>query len=133
MGSLSDYAEKKILDHVFGKTAYTMPAVYLALSTADPLDAGTGMAEPSGNAYARKTTAGSDWNAATGTTATVTNATSISFPVATGSWGTITHFALFDAPTAGNLIAHGALSASKAIASGDMLLFSAGAISATFD
>jgi hypothetical protein len=42
MGSLSNFAELELLDHVFN-AAYSPPAaVYLALCTADPTDAGTG-------------------------------------------------------------------------------------------
>ena len=33
----------------------------------------------------------------------------IAFNAATGDWGLITHFALFDAATAGNMLAHGTL------------------------
>ncbi|MGB2469903.1 MAG: phage tail fiber protein, partial [Flavobacteriales bacterium] len=40
---------------------------------------------------------------------------------ATGAWGTITHFGIFDASSSGNLLYHGALTASKTIATGDVL------------
>jgi len=128
-GSFSDYAELKILDHLVGKTSFTMPTAYLALSTADPTDSGAGMAEPSGGAYARKVTAGSDWAAAaSGANQTAENLT---FTTATGAWGTITHFALYDAATAGNMLAHGSLSASKVVANGDTFQFDAGDIDIT--
>lgn len=134
MSSLSDYAEKKVLDHLIGKTALAMPTAYLALSTANPLDAGSGIAEPVGNGYTRKATAGSDWNAAAGASpGTTTNATALSFPQATGSWGIITHFAIFDALSGGNMIWYGPLTAAKAVASGDTLSFAAGQISLTMD
>jgi hypothetical protein len=93
--SASDYTENKILDHLTGKTSFTKPTTYVGLSTADPTDDASGLAEPSGNGYARVETSGSDWDAAaSGATA---NAAEITFPEATGSWGTVTHFALFDA------------------------------------
>ena len=47
--SFSDYAEGKVLDHVFNLAAFTQPTLYLAVSTAAPTDAGSGAAEPSGN------------------------------------------------------------------------------------
>ncbi|VAV82521.1 hypothetical protein MNBD_DELTA01-1617 [hydrothermal vent metagenome] len=131
MGSLSDYAENKILDHLMGKAAYTMPTVYVALSTADPLDTGAGVAEPSGNGYARKATAGVDWNAAA--SGAIDNANAIAFAQATGSWGTVTHFALYDALTGGNMIGHGTLTTSKVVTSGDTVSFAAGALDATLD
>lgn len=131
MGSFGDYLENKVLDHVVGKTSYTMPTVYVGLSTADPLDDASGLAEPSGNGYARVTTSGADWNAASG--GATDNANDLTFPEATGSWGTITHFALFDAATAGNMLAHGSLTTSKTIGSGDTAKFAAGDLDITLD
>lgn len=132
MGSFGNYWENEILDHIFGKGTYTPPSnIHVALSTADPTDDGSGIAEPSGNGYARKQTAPADWNVASG--GALDNANAIEFAQATGSWGTITHFALFDAATAGNMLAHGALTASKAIGSGDTARFAAGELDVTLD
>ena len=132
--SFSDYLETKVLDHVFGKIAYTMPTVYVGLSTADPLDDGSGLAEPVGGAYARVATTGATWNAAVaGAPSSINNAAAISFPQATASWGTVTHFALFDAATGGNLLGSGALTAAKAVANGDTVKFDIGQLSATLD
>ncbi len=124
MGSFGDYAENKLLDHITGKTAFAMPTAYVALSTADPLDDGSGLAEPSGSGYARVTTVAANWNAASA--GAVDNAQAITFPQATGSWGTITHFLLYDAASAGNILGHAALSASKAIGNGDTPSFAIG-------
>lgn len=66
MGSFANYWENEILDHIFGKGSYTPPAIYVGLSTAEPLDDASGLAEPSGNGYARVQTSASDWNAASG-------------------------------------------------------------------
>ena len=52
-GSFSDYLEDKLLKHTFTNTAYTSPtALYVALFTAAPTDAGGGT-EISGSAYVR--------------------------------------------------------------------------------
>ena len=131
MGGFLDYWENKILDHIFGKGSYTPPTIYVGLSTADPTDDGLGLTEPSGNAYARVQTSASDWSAASN--GSLDNAGDITFAQATGSWGTITHFALFDAPTAGNLLAHGALSQSKAIGESDTARFEAGDLDISLD
>lgn len=129
MGSLSDFLELEILDHVLKVGSYAQPAaIYIALSTADPLDTGAGMAEPSGNGYARIQQ--DAWDAAASRATENTGA--VEFPEATGSWGTITHFAIFDAVTAGNMLAHGALTESKSIGSGDNASFAAGAIDVLF-
>jgi len=131
MGSFSDHWENEILDHLFGKGSYTPPTIYVGLSTADPGDDGTGLSEPSGNGYARVATSASDWNAASGGALDNTNA--IEFAEATGSWGTLTHFALFDASSGGNLLAHGALTQAKTIASGDTAQFAAGNLDVSLD
>jgi len=131
MGGFSDYLENKILDHIFGKGSYTPPVIYVALSTSDPTDDGSGIAEPSGNAYARRQTSASDWNAAT--SGSLDNASDITFGQATGNWGTITHFALFDAVTGGNMLAHGELSQPKAIGSSDTAKFEAGDLNISLD
>ncbi len=131
MGSFSDHWENEILDHLFGKGSYTPPTIYVGLSTADPGDDGTGLSEPSGNGYARVATAAADWSAASG--GALDNANAIEFAEATGSWGTVTHFALFDAATSGNLLAHGSLTPSKTIASGDTARFQAGDLDVSLD
>ena len=54
MAGFSDYLEDKVLDHVFGGTAYTAPTtLYVALYTVAPTDTGGGT-EVSGGAYARQ-------------------------------------------------------------------------------
>ncbi len=131
MGSFTDYWENEILDHLFGKGSYTPPTIYVGLSTADPTDDASGLAEPSGNSYARAATTGADWNVASG--GTLDNANEITFPEASGNWGTLTHFALFDAASAGNMLAHGSLSISKSIGSGDTAKFATGDLDVSLD
>jgi hypothetical protein len=132
MGSFSDYWELEILDHCFMKGTYTPPTnIFVALSTADPTDSGGSIAEPSGGSYARKSTASADWDAAA--SGALDNANVITFAEASGSWGLITHFALFDHLTAGNMLAHGALSASKTISDGDTASFAAGDLDVSLD
>ena len=129
MGSFSDYLEDKILDHIVGKTSYTMPTAYVTLATSDPTDAGTGASHsevPDSSGYARVTTAGANWNASSG--GSISNSADLTFPEATGSWGTVSHFTLCDASAhgTGNMLAHGALTASKAVGNGDTVKFSGG-------
>jgi len=130
MGSFSNYLENKVLDHILKTTSFTVPTnVYVALSTADPLDTAAGIAEPVGNAYAR--VACNTWDAASG--GATANTGAVTFVAASGSWGTITHFALYDAITAGNMLMHGSLTTSKAITTGDTPRFAAGDIDITLD
>ncbi len=62
-----------------------------------------------------------------------TNATALAFAEATGSWGTISYFALMDALTGGNMLACGALTTPKAITTGDTPQFAAGDLSVQLD
>jgi hypothetical protein len=125
MGSISNYLENELLDHVLKVGAFTQPAnLYIALSTADPLDDGSGLSEPGVGSYARVVC--NSWE--TATNRHIENSASISYPQATADWGTITHIAIMDDPTAGNMIAHGALSSSVAVLNGNVMSFDAGEI-----
>ena len=62
---------------------------------------------------------------------TTSNSGAIEFAAATGSWGSVSHFGLFDASSSGNLLIHGAFSAAKTIASGDILRIAAGDLDVT--
>jgi len=131
-GSFGNYLENELLDHVFGAAAYSAPAtLYIALSTADPTDDASGIAEPVANGYERKavTNNTTNWNTASG--GATSNKTAIEFAVASGSWGAITHFAIYDAATEGNMLAHADLTTGKTIASGDTARFAAGELDIT--
>lgn len=101
-------------------------AWYLALFTAAPGETGGGT-ELSGSGYARQ--------AVTFTVSgnTASNNAAIEFPTASGSWGTITHAAVFDASTSGNMIAYASLTASKTIDTGDVLRVPANDLDVTLD
>ncbi len=132
MAGFSDYWENEILDHLFDKGWYTPPAaIYIALSTADPSDDGTGAAEPAGDSYARSQTSNVDWAAASG--GAVSNADGVEFAQAMAPWGTITHFALYDAAVGGNLLAFGPLTDARTVAAGDTLRFGPGDLTVTLN
>lgn len=129
MGSFSDFLENKVIDHILKTGAYSPPStVYLGLSTADPTDSGSGLAEPVGNAYIRKAIS---FGAAAART--ITQDAQIDFDTATGDWGTITHWALFDAASNGNILAYGSLSAGVAVNTGKAPYITSGEISISFN
>ncbi len=143
MAALSDYLENKLIDHLLRATAYSAPATtYIALLTAAPSDAGGGT-EVSGGSYARASVASgtSAWTAtqggtsgaSSGTGGTTSNAATINFATPTASWGTVTHFGVYDASTTGNLLFYGTLTASKTINGGDSVSFAAGALTLQID
>lgn len=126
MAAMSNYLENALVNATLRNTSYTTPTtVYVGLYTTDPTDANTGT-EVSGGSYARQAAT----FAAPSNGASITSA-DITFPTATGSWGTVTHFGILDASTAGNLLYHGALAASKSITTGDVLKITAGNLSVT--
>ncbi len=126
--SMSNYLELKILDHVLRNVAYTSPTtVYLSLHTTDPgEDYVSG--EVSEASYARQAITN---NAAS--TGSISNSADILFPVAAASWGTITHIAIWDAVTAGNMLFSGALSVPKAISASDQFKVAATNLTITLD
>lgn len=136
MSALSDYLEDELLDHLLRNAAYSRPAtVYLALFTADPGESGN-TGEVSGGSYARAAITNNNTNfpqvAATGTP-TKSNGGIISFPTATGDWGTVTHWAIYDASSGStNMLVHGALGTPRFVKSGDTPKVAAGILSFTF-
>ena len=125
---LSDYLELKLLDHVLKVSAYTVPTnLYLALGTGASETGLTG--EPSGNGYARK--AHNTWTAASNRAAS--NNGVIVFNQATGSWGTLSHFGIYDSLTGGNLLLYGTLQTAKAVVQNNTPSFASGTIIPTFD
>lgn len=125
MSALSDYLENKLLDHVLKVAAFTVPTnVFVALYTTATTDAGGGT-EVTGGSYARQTC--NTWTAAVG--GATSNSASINFsnmPAAT-----VTHVALWDAVTAGNMLFHGALTASQVVSAGQTFTFAIGDIDIT--
>lgn len=128
MSAASNYLETMIMDLLTQGDNKTAPSTYVALFTTDPTDAASGT-EVSGNGYARTRvyTDGATspyWN--TPSNGQTDNNGNITFPQATGSWGTVTHFAIFDAVSGGNMLIHGALTAQKTISIGDTFEFASG-------
>ena len=128
MAALANYSEKLLLDFLMTAGTATRPtAWYVALYTSAPNDGGGGT-ELSGDGYSRQSVT---WAAAATPGGTTSNSNAPSFTASGGSWGTITHLGIHDASSSGNLLWHGALTASKVIADGDSLDFAAGRIDLT--
>jgi len=127
--SFSNTFETHVLNYVFTATSVTRPtAWHLALFTSNPAEDASGTeVSTSGTAYARRPVAFT----VSGNLAT--NNAAIEFATATASFGTVTHVGVFDASTSGNLIAYSALSASKAIATGDVFRVPTGDLDITLD
>lgn len=141
--AMTDYLENKLADHLFRTTTFSQPATLaVALYTAAPGETGGGT-EVTGGSYARvaNNPANANWNgthgnttgASSGTGGNIDNAGAITFPTPTANWGTITHFAILDATSGGNMLIYGALTASKTVNNGDPApSFPAGSLDVTF-
>ena len=129
MASFSNYTENLVLTWLFTGDSATRPtAWYVGLFTAAPSDTGGGT-EVSGSAYARKATG---TITVSGTATTATNAAAIEFAAASGgNWGTITHAAVFDALSGGNMLAWAPLATSRTINDGDVFRIPASSLTIT--
>ena len=126
MAAMSNYLENALINATLRNTSYTTPStVYVGLYTTDPTDANTGT-EVTGGSYARKA---ATFGAPSNGVSTISSA--IEFDQATANWGTVTHFGILDASTSGNLLYHGALTASKTIDTGDVFKFATSALTVT--
>lgn len=125
--SLSAYSRNKLMELLSGKTAWSTPTAYISLHTGDPSTTGANEVANS-YSYARKSTAGADWNSASG--GIIDNANAITFTSPSGgNWGDVTHFGIWDSGTygAGNFLVGGALGTTYTIQNGNTVSFAAGA------
>lgn len=130
MSAASNYLENKVLDHVLRVASYTQPSgLWVALFTASTgLETNSPSAEVSGGSYGR--TAVTMGAASNGSS---TNSGTVTFTAATANWGTVTHVAIMDASTAGNVLFWGAATASKTIETGDTFQISASNLTISLD
>ena len=125
--SLTNTFETTTLTWLLTANSATRPtAWYIGLFTAAPNDTGGGT-EVSGTGYVREAVA------FTVTGDTASNSAAVEWPVAGGSWGTITDLAIFDAVTAGNMIGYATLTSAKTIATGDVFRIPLGDLDVTLD
>lgn len=126
--SLSNYAEKKLLDHLLGVASFTMPTtVYVGVHTADPGEDGT-------NAEVAVTRVAVTFSAATLGAGNTSNSGSVTFSSMPTTAVPVSHLSLWDASSGGNCFASGALTTARGpFTSGDSLTFAAGAITAALD
>jgi len=131
MGSLTQFAQKKVLDHLLKTASYSPPgagALALGLSTADPGEDGAGWANPTYTGYARKAIT---MAAASGRAIAQTGA--VTFDPCTLGSSVVTHWGLWDQVAAGgNLLAYGTLSAPKTIVAGNTPSVATGQVTVTF-
>jgi hypothetical protein len=131
MAALTNFAENKLIDALLRAQSLGAPATaYIALFTSDPTETGAAGTEVTGGSYARVavtaslanwagTQAAASTVASSGTSGTTSNNAAITFPAPTAQWGSVTHWALMDAASAGNAWIYGALTTAKTVNNGD--------------
>lgn len=120
MASLTDFTENLVAKWLLSADTATRPtAWHLALFTAAPGDAGGGT-EVSGGGYARQSVTFS----VTGDAGSNTNA--LNFTASGANFGDISHGAIFDAATAGNMLCWTAFPTTTTINDGASLVVDVG-------
>lgn len=111
-GSLTNYAANALLDHLFSKSTFTQPDIYVGL--------GTTSGEISGMGYARVATTSSDWSSGSdsGSIGIVSNLNTITFANPTGNWGLVSKIHIWDSLSGGNQLAEEDLEGLKDVVAG---------------
>jgi len=120
-GSLSDYAESKILNHVFGGIPWSpLPILYLGYLVGVPNESTAG-SEPVGGGYQRLAITNNTVNFPAPTNRVKLLATEQTFPYATNNHGTVQAISAWDcpAPGTGNMIFYAPLEQPTGIQPGD--------------
>lgn len=134
MSKMSDYLEVQLRAHIFRTASFTKPvALYISLHTADPTDAANG-AEANYGGYTRvqRDPLDANWTAVSATDGNTDNAAAITFPLCASGSNTVTHFGIWDASSAGNMLTFGVLTVSQVVAAGVTPSFAIGALDITF-
>ena len=131
----SNWLRDALLNHALRSASFAKPStVWLALFTSDPGPTGSLASElpigVGGYARAAVTVGDAQWSApaTSGDYRATMNNNVISFGTASANLGTVTHVALMDAATAGNMLWYDALDTSRTINNGDPIQIPAGSI-----
>ena len=129
MSAFSDFLENTVISATLRGGTYTGGAVYVALFTANPTDAGTG-AEIVDSGYIRQrahTSVASDGFTAPANGSS-SNTRNLIFPAIVDSQKVVTHWGIFDAQTGGNLLYHSSMLNPKTLDPTDVLSFPIGSL-----
>ena len=126
----STYFLNCIMGNVFmTKLSPTLPKnVYLGLSTTAPSVDGTGVTEPLASAGYQRVELTS---LSEPTNGIITNESEIQFDESSASWGDITHFVLYDAPTGGNLLMFNVLTQARRVETATIVMVKVGSLKLT--
>lgn len=121
MANCKNFIINTLLNSALVNTAYTGPSpLFIALYTAAP-SASAGGTEVTGGDYTRGTVAYS-----VSTAQTTANVATVTFPVASAGWGTVSGWAITDALTSGSQLFFGSFSTAKVINTGNQFIVGTG-------
>lgn len=122
----SVYSANMLLNLLLRGVTGTAPSSwYVALFVGDPMADGT---EVSASGYARETVS---FTAALN--GVVRNSAEVDFGTAGADWGAISHFAVFDAATDGNMLVHDSFEAVTDVDTGTTVKIAAGVIEVSLE
>ena len=134
MSAASNYTENNVINALLRGEAFPLPAAtYVSLHTSNPGETGGGeVSTADWPSYVRRdaalgSTIENGWTEPTD--GTCTNALQLLYPSNNGAAAiTITHWALYDAPTGGNMLLYAPLNTARTMQPGDVFVFDAGAL-----
>ncbi len=104
-GSLTNWGEAQILNHLFGGVSWTpLSTLYFGYMVGQAQETGPG-AEPNSGGYVRKGIANNITNFPATANQIKTHATAINFDKAATNHGNVVAIGVWDSPSQGNLIA----------------------------
>jgi len=129
MAGFSNYTQNAILNWLKGTDMPEAPAaLYVALFNGDPTDTGSGGDEVTTDIRTAGRLAAT-FGSITGNTS-IANSAEVDFGAAAGG-ETVSHFAIFDAASGGNMLGSNALASSQTVVAGNLVKFAIGALTIT--
>lgn len=134
MSAASNYTENNVINALLRGVAFPLPTkTYLSLHTANPGESGgSEVSTTNWPSYVRKDAANGEaidtgWNEPVD--GVTTNLQQVLYPSHNGASAiTITHWAVYDAPTGGNMLNYAALNTPRTLQPGDVFVFDAGSL-----
>jgi hypothetical protein len=135
--TFSNSFENVVLDSILGSGATLLGSTLeVALSSTNPTEDGSGITEPVGNGYSRKSISNDATYWGPAVDGEKTNASTIIFAEASGAWGTMTHWAIYDTGVFkiyGEITDVSGNSSPQYVDNGDVVRFLTGALKITLD
>ena len=132
MAAASNWLEENILNYFFRNQSVAQPTrLYLALYINDPTDSDTGT-EINGAGYQRQEISFGP-PSQSGGKGTITNDSTIEFPIAGDNWGDVSHWGIKDSSTGGSLVCKGSFNRLETVSVGNRFTIESGNLEVSMD